>query len=227
MKNSVLYFFLFGFVTLLTACHKNNYVTTIPAPRFTYVKTEPKPVETKENEVRKEHLSDTPEISDTDLKVPVLTASSNNSASYENRVELPTTAASKAATAQLVKELSVSNGSAAKKQTLKERMLKKVLIKRIEKMQSGTKPKAGSTNMVSLISGIAGILAIVLLLTSVAGLSLLLAAAAIIMGFVGKAQIRRTGERGVGWAITGIVSGILIFFLLLLAVVFIATLFGL
>lgn len=226
MKKHLL-FSLCGFITLCTACHKNNYVTTIPAPHFTYIKAEPKPFETEEETIRKEHLSDTPVISSSDKEVLVLAANGNNSAAYENRVELPTTAASKAANAQLAKSLSVSNEASAKKQTLKERMMKKVLTKRIEKMQSGTKPKAGSTNMVSLISGIAGILAIVLLLTSVAGLSLLLAAAAIIMGFVGKAQIRRNGERGVGWAITGIVSGILIFFLLLLAVVFIASVFSL
>lgn len=219
-----LFLLLCGFTALCTSCHKNNYVTTIPAPHFTYVKTEPK---LGENNVAQEEPPHTADALKNEREGLALASTGADFTDYGNRVELPATAASKAADAKLVKELSISNEATVKKQTLKQRVLGKVLAKRIGKMQNGTQPKAGSTNLVALLSGIAGLLSIVLLLTSLGALSILLAAAAIIMGFVGKAQIRRTGERGVGWAITGIVSGILIFFLLLLAIVFIATLFGL
>ncbi len=115
---------------------------------------------------------------------------------------------------------------ATKKASFKERMMTKYISRQIKKSESNTaNPKAGDTNKVALIGGIAGIVSVVtLFLSSLAGIGALFAIAAIIMGFVGKSQIQDGKGTGKGWAITGIVGGILYFFLLLLAVVFIASL---
>ncbi len=114
----------------------------------------------------------------------------------------------------------------APKASFKERMMTKYLNRQIKKSESNTaNPKAGDTNKVALIGGIAGIVSVVtIFLSSLAGIGALFAIAAIIMGFVGKSQIQDGKGTGKGWAITGIVGGILYFFLLLLAVVFIASL---
>ncbi len=227
MKKPFLYLIFCGFAALLMACHKNNYTTTIPAPRFEYVKTDTKIAEKNEVGAQKEQPAYTSELSVRDKKELVLAADVKNGDSYEDRIDLSASVASKAVTVKLAKAPAVSKETSPQKLTFKERTLGKVLTKRIEKMQNRTKPKAGTTNAVALISGIAGLLGLVLLFTSAGAVSFLLGAAAIIMGFVGKAQIRRNDDRGIGWAITGIVSGILIFFILLLAVLFIASLLGL
>ncbi|WP_428667722.1 DUF4190 domain-containing protein [Runella sp.] len=227
MKKLFLYLAFLGVSTSFMACHKNNYVTAIPAPHFQYIKTDAKIAQKNREAIQKEQHSDTTEIGSTNTETLVLAANVKNLTSYHTKPYLLKTIASKAATDKLIKARSVSKEASAKKLTLKERVFGKMLTKRIEKMQNGTAPKANKTNTVALLSGIAGLAGLVLLLTSAGAISILLGAVAIIMGFVGKAQIRRTGEAGVGWAITGIVSGIIIFFILLLAVLFIASLLGL
>jgi hypothetical protein len=227
MKKHFLYLALPGVAVLFTACHKNNYVTNIPAPSFTYVHAEAKNAPEREQLTLNEQLPIPSEQNRSENVPLVLAANDPLFPVAENSINLTTTAASKAAKVKLMKELSTAQAASGKKFVLKQRLLQKMLVKHIEKKQNSAKPKARKTNTVSLLSGIAGIVGLVLLFTSAGAIALVLAAAAIIMGFVGKAQIRRNDEAGVGWAITGIVSGILIFFLLLLAVLFIASLLGL
>lgn len=227
MKKLFLYLSFLGVSTLFMACHKNNYVTTIPAPHFQYIKTDAKIAQKNQEAVQEEKQPATTEINTDNTEPLILAANAENVTSYTAKPYSPKTIASKAATEKLIKALPVSKETSARKLTLKQRMLGKMLTKRIEKMQSSTAPKANGTNTVSLLAGIAGLVGLVLLLTSAGAISILLGAVAIVMGFVGKAQIKRTGEGGVGWAITGIVSGIIIFFILLLAVLFIASLLGL
>jgi hypothetical protein len=155
-------------------------------------------------------------------ELPVLYATSENliDISAENSADLKisNTDVNKQSTKSL------SNVISPKKKSFKEKVIGKVVARRIQKMESRTIPKAGKTNTLALISGIAGILGILLAFTAAGGISILLALGAIIMGFVGKRQIKRDGDRGMGWAITGIVSGFLIFFLILLAVALIGAL---
>ena len=47
-----------------------------------------------------------------------------------------------------------------------------------------------------------------------------------IMGFVGKGQIKRNGDRGMGWALVGIIGGLLILILFLVVVVWAASILG-
>ncbi|MFN8348753.1 MAG: DUF4190 domain-containing protein [Spirosomataceae bacterium] len=226
MRNQLRRLAFLGFMTLFMACHKNNYVTNIPAPHFNYVKPDPKTAPQENDPPKQTLLTDASAINHSDSEPLVLATVSTAPPSFAANHFL-NNSVSKVAAVKSVKELSASTETAVKKPTLQERMFRKMLTKQIEKKQSGTRPKAGKTNTVSLLSGIAGIVGLVLLFTGTGAISLVLGAAAIIMGFVGKAQIRRNDERGVGWAITGIVSGILIYFLLLLAVLFIASLLGL
>lgn len=217
MKKLSLLFISIGFCGLFSACQKNNYVQNIPAPNFNYFKSD-KTVEKRElaKEVEKPEENIVNEL-------PLLYATSENliDISAENTADLKesNTDVTKQATER------VSNVATPKKQSFKEKVIGKVVARRIQKMSNGTTPQAGKTNTLALISGIAGLLGLVLLfIPSVSVISILLGLGAIITGFVGKSQLRRNGERGNGWAITGIVSGILIFFILLLAVIFIASL---
>jgi hypothetical protein len=116
--------------------------------------------------------------------------------------------------------------TATKKASFKERMMTKYISRQIKKSESNTNPKAEKTNTIALIAGIAGIVSVVSIFVGLGIVGLLAALAAIIMGFIGKGQINDGRGSGKGWAITGIVGGILYFFLLLLAVVFVASLLG-
>jgi hypothetical protein len=209
-----------GLCSLFSACQKNNYVQNIPAPHFTYFesdKTVGKTELVKEVEEPKEEIT---------AQLPVLYTSSENviDISTENMADV------KIATTDVTKQTtkSVSKVATTKKPSFKEKMIGKVVSKRIQKMSNGATVQEGKTNTMALISGVAGLLGLGLLFVpSLGAVAILLGLGAIITGFIGKSQIKRSGEKGNGWAITGIVSGILIFFILLLAVVFVASLLAL
>ncbi|MFN4147592.1 MAG: DUF4190 domain-containing protein [Runella sp.] len=210
MKNVLSFALAIGFVGLFSACQKNNYVQTIPAPKFEYVKSEKKTIT--------QPLAVVEEVTE----APVLEADAETSLPAE--VIVSTAPVAEAASTKMMKEVATTTSSTPQKMTFKQRMVSKVVAKRLEKM---TKPKAGQTNKIALIAGIAGIASLIFLfIPSVGVVSLLLALAAIIMGFVGRAQIKRDGGTGNGWAITGIVAGFLVFFLVLLGVLLVASLLG-
>lgn len=88
-------------------------------------------------------------------------------------------------------------------------------------------PADASTNTISLIAGIMGILSIVFLLTaSAAGilgiLALLTGIAALILGIVGLGEVNKKNEGGKGWALIGIIGGSLTLLVFLIGVLFIA-----
>lgn len=79
---------------------------------------------------------------------------------------------------------------------------------------------AGKTNTVALVSFILGILALV----TVSGpLTLLFGLGALITGIFGLSEINKKGEKGKGFALTGLIIGGLIMLLVLLLVVLLAS----
>jgi hypothetical protein len=208
MKKIIL---LFTCAIAFVACQKQQYASSIPAPKFEYYNNDrpqkaKKETESKvvQQEVTPIQIASTAEIENLAAEVPAETATQ----------------------AVAVSMYSNSNSETAtvspKKTTLKERMISKIIAQKVKKanQQTGGKAVAEKTNIIALVSGIAALLGIALLLTSSGAFTLLLALGGIIGGFIGRSQIKKTGEKGKGWALTGIFGGfaIVLFYLLIVVV---------
>lgn len=200
MKNV---FSLFALVVIFSACQRTQYAT-IPAPKFEHFESS-KPVQT---------------VPKMDVPEPVVEASV--AAPVEASAEVVNSSSGTSENNSVA--ASSSSSSAPQKLTFKQRVVTKMLTRKMVKIQKAQKANAaGKTNTLSIISAGAGVAGLVLFFIY-PFVGILLALAAVILGFVGKSQIKRNDERGMGWAITGIVTGFLTFFILLLAVAFIAAL---
>ena len=192
MKKIIL---LFTCAIAFVACQKQQYASSIPAPKFEYYNNDrpqkaKKETESKvvQQEVTPIQIASTAEIENLAAEVPAETATQ----------------------AVAVSMYSNSNSETAtvspKKTTLKERMISKIIAQKVKKANQQTGGKA--------------LLGIALLLTSSGAFTLLLALGGIIGGFIGRSQIKKTGEKGKGWALTGIFGGfaIVLFYLLIIVV---------
>ena len=200
MKNL---FFCLTVALTFSACQRSQYAN-IPAPKFEHF--EQKNAATALNAERAE---------------PQPTASES----------LPATAAETQAISN-TEVLVVSNNSititnpkanATKKPTFKQRLVAKVVARKMQKMQKSA--EKSQMNTLALLSGISGILG-VLLLVVFPLIGLALALFAIIGGFVSRSQVKKSGERGIGWSIAGIALGFLVFFFVLLGILLLLGLIG-
>ena len=191
---------------MLASCQKQNYVSSIPAPKFEYHASAPKPI-----------------------ALPSLEASTTNTPT--DAVVLPTvTGSGSALSTETVESLSTTSNAITKKATkssLKQRIVGRVVERKMRKMssQQNTSPQARKTDGVSVASFIAAVLGIVGLFAT-GWLFLLGMIAAIVLGFVGLSRVKHSNGQlgGRGWAISGLVLGFLELLLLILGVLFVAAL---
>lgn len=194
MKNSL----TFALVILVSgACQRTQYATQVPAPKFEYFE---------------EKAAATP----APISQPIAPA-----AEVLPVVKLPKEAHNNPETVATAASL-VSNEvkNTPQKLTFKQLILAKAVSRKVEKLQQ--KEKDGKTNALSVIAAVAGLAGLILLSafgSIVAGL--LLSLFALIGGFVGKAKIKNSNQRGRGWAIAAIVFGLTPFFFLLMLLLFI------
>ncbi|TAF96838.1 MAG: DUF4190 domain-containing protein [Cytophagia bacterium] len=190
-------------LSVFASCQRTQYAS-IPAPKF-------------------EHFESTPVAPKAATAVAVETPITVEAAAptVEAMAEATATTSSVAETKAAATS---TETKVAPKLTFKQRVLAKVVSRKLQKMQrNAPNAEGGKTNTLALVSAIAGVLGLVLFFV-LPGVGILLSLGAIILGFVGKSQIKKNDERGMGLAITGIVTGFLTFFILLLAVAFIASL---
>jgi hypothetical protein len=196
--------FYFAATLLLASCQKQNYISSIPAPKFEYQTTTSKPAVLPNVEAR------TADESPSELPI-----------SHTINGHLST---------EIVESLPPSPTSVAKKETkmpLKQRIIVQVVERKIRRASSlqSTSPKIRKTDGVSVASFIAAVLGIVGLVAT-GWLFLLGMIGAVVMGFIGLSRIKHSNGQlgGRGWAISGLVLGFLELLLLILGVLFIAAL---
>ena len=200
----LLYYFVA--TLMLASCQKQNYVSSIPAPKFEYHASASEPI-----------------------ALPSLEASNTNTLTDE---ALTPTIPSSALITETVENLSITPTTITKKATkvnLKQRIVGRIVERKMRKMspQQNTSPKARKTDGVSVASFIAAVLGIVGLFAT-GWLFLLGMIAAIVLGFVGLSRVKHSNGQlgGRGWAISGLVLGFLELLLLILGVLFVAALIG-
>lgn len=201
---------------LFTACQKQNYVSSIPAPKFNYYASESvsKPSAAPVFEASTATVPPSEIIASSAPASPI--AESSSVSSMETQVNEATS------------NTTLSNNHRTKT-TLKQRVINRFVERKITKMsiQQNSAPKAKRTDGVSVTSFIAAVLGIVGLFTT-GWLFLIGMVAAIVLGFVGLSRIRHSsGELGGrGWALTGLILGFVELLLLIISVVFVATIIG-
>lgn len=208
MKKVILFFVC---LIVSVSCQKRQFSASIPAPKFEHY-YEDYPIEVKEKrsleiDLEKKENVDFLSMSTVENVTQETKKENKTYPVYEPESEIKS---------------SYLKATSLKKVTLKERIVNKIIAQKIKKTnkQKGNNVAEEKTNIVALISGIAALLGILLLLTASGSFTLLLALAGIIGGFIGRAQIKKTGEKGKGWALTGIFGGfaILLFYLLIVVV---------
>lgn len=216
MKNLSLALATVVAITTISSCQRANQVRTIDTSTdntvATFVALETaQPTEQKQNDL------------------PVLYASAENQSVPFTVSTNKHTAATKEANAKMKANTKSVRNSVAVKSPLSNKLVQKIITKRVQKLQQkSVSPKADKTNTIALISAIAAVVGLGLLFIpgGAAALSIVLGLAAMIMGFVGKGQIKRNGDRGMGWALVGIIGGLLILILFLVVVVWAASILG-
>lgn len=202
---------------LFTACQKQNYATSIPAPTFNHYTSGSvsKPI-TESNVEANATTALSPEIIAPSTPAFTSPISESISGSTNETKASVVTSTSKATTS-------------SPKTPLKQRMINRFVERKITKMsiQQNSAPKAKRTDGVSVISFIAAVLGIVGLFTT-GWLFLIGMVGAIVLGFVGLSRIRHSGGElgGRGWALAGLILGFVELLLLILSVVFIASIIG-
>lgn len=208
MKKVILFFVC---LIVSVSCQKRQFSASIPAPKFEHYH-EDYPIEVKEKrsleiDLEKKENVDFLSMSTVENVTQETKKENKTYPVYEPESEIKS---------------SYLKATSLKKVTLKERIVNKIIAQKIKKTnkKKGNNVAEEKTNIVALISGIAALLGILLLLTASGSFTLLLALAGIIGGFIGRAQIKKTGEKGKGWALTGIFGGfaILLFYLLIVVV---------
>lgn len=208
MKKVILFFVC---LIVSVSCQKRQFSASIPAPKFEHY-YEDYPIEVKEKrsleiDLEKKENVDFLSMSTVENVTQETKKENKTYPVYEPESEIKS---------------SYLKATSLKKVTLKERIVNKIIAQKIKKTnkKKGNNVAEEKTNIVALISGIAALLGILLLLTASGSFTLLLALAGIIGGFIGRAQIKKTGEKGKGWALTGIFGGfaILLFYLLIVVV---------
>ena len=208
MKKVILFFVC---LIVSVSCQKRQFSASIPAPKFEHY-YEDYPIEVKEKrrleiDLEKKENVDFLSMSTVENVTQETKKENKTYPVYEPESEIKS---------------SYLKATSLKKVTLKEWIVNKIIAQKIKKTnkQKGNNVAEEKTNIVALISGIAALLGILLLLTASGSFTLLLALAGIIGGFIGRAQIKKTGEKGKGWALTGIFGGfaILLFYLLIVVV---------
>lgn len=197
---------------LFTACQKQNYVSSIPAPTFNHYTS---------GSVSKPITESNFEANATTALSPEIIASST-----------PTFPISESNSGSISEAMAASNTKATShntKTTLKQRVIKRFVERKISKMssQQNSSPKAKRSDGIAVTSFLAAILGIVGLFTT-GWLFLIGMVAAIVLGFVGLSRIRHsTGELGGrGWALAGLILGFAELLLLILGVLFLAAVLG-
>lgn len=202
---------------LFTACQKQNYVASIPAPKFNYYASGPvsKPI-TEPNFDASATTALSPDI--LAFTTPVFAFPVTENGSVLSEEPSITTVTS-----------NTNSTNYNTKTTLKKRVIKRFVERKITKMsvQQNSSPKSRRTDGIAVTSFIAAILGIVGLATT-GWLFLIGMVAAIVLGFIGLSRIRRSnGELGGrGWAIGGLILGFIELLLLILGVLFVAALLG-
>lgn len=204
------------FSLLLGACTQKNYVSNIPRQKFDYQQATPKA--TKVEVARTEAIAAANVAVDQPLMVSEFVPTTTNA------TPVATTEVAMASTKAV-------DAKSLRKSSFKQKVMQKIITAKINKANATAQsPKvAEGTNKLALIAGIAGIVSLVTLFigSSALGLIGLLAAlGAVVLGFVGKSQIKAGNGGGMGWALTGIIGGLLYFVLLLLAISLLAAAFG-
>jgi Domain of unknown function (DUF4190) len=197
---------------VLGSCTRNNYVSNIPKQKFDYQESTPKTQIVTDAEIS---------FTETKQTVSEVIIEKERANVVAEKVSPEVSLAS-------------SNSKNIKKLTFKQRLVKKIVeskIKKVDAMKASPKSLEDGTNGLALTSGILGIFAIIgLLLSTIPALaifgtlSILAAIAAIVFGFISKSQIKAGKGSGLGWAITGIVLGIVHIFFIILAVTLIVSL---
>jgi hypothetical protein len=85
---------------------------------------------------------------------------------------------------------------------------------------------AGGTNVLAIVSLVAGILGLMLLCAFLGPISFVLGVAAAVLGFVARNQIKQRGQGGSGLAMAGLVIGVVAAFLGLAELAGLAALVG-
>ncbi|TAE38783.1 MAG: DUF4190 domain-containing protein [Runella slithyformis] len=199
MKNI---FLSLALLSVFASCQRTQYAS-IPAPKFEHFESAPV----------------APKAATVAVETPITVEAAAPTVEAMDEATATTSSVAETKAAATSTETKV-----APKLTFKQRVLAKVVSRKLQKMQrNAPNAEGGKTNTLALVSAIAGVLGLVLFFV-LPGVGILLSLGAIILGFVGKSQIKKNDERGMGLAITGIVTGFLTFFILLLAVAFIASL---
>jgi hypothetical protein len=202
---------------IFTACQKQNYVSSIPAPAFHHYTSGPvsKPIAAPNFETSAA-TAPSPEIIASSTPAFTFPISESTSGSI---VETKVNAVSS----------NTNSANPNTKTTQKQRVVKRFVERKITKMsaQQNSNPKARRSDGIAVTSFIAAILGIVGLFTT-GWLFLIGMVAAIVLGFIGLGRIRRSnGELGGrGWAIGGLVLGFIELLLLILGVLFVAAFIG-
>jgi hypothetical protein len=200
---------------LFTACQKQNYVSSIPAPKFNYYAAElsSKPSTAPVFEASAAAFPSSEIITSSAPVFPV--SESHSVSSIETKANEATA--------------NTNLSSHRTKTTLKQRVVNRFIERKINKMnvQQNSAPKAKRADGVSVASFLAAILGIVGLFTT-GWLFLIGMVAAIVLGFVGLSRIRHSGGElgGRGWALAGLILGFVELLLLILSVVFVAAIIG-
>lgn len=182
------------------SCQRRNHIQHIPPPNYKYFDDQSKTLLSS-----KQEISITEKQNETPLQTDpgILTATADN--------DLTIFSTSQKEVYPVIKKNSTTS-VVAKKPSFKERALKKIVARKVQKATAGKRAQSDSLNTMALLAGIFGILSIVLFwLTFVLGI--VFAIASIILGFIGKKQVSEGNGTGRGWAITGIVLGAVTIFL--------------
>ena len=202
---------------LFTACQKQNYVSSIPAPTFNHYTSGSvsKPIIESNFEANATTALSAEIIAPSTPAFAFSISESISGSTNETKINVVTS------TSKVT--------SHSTKTPLKQRMIKRCVERKISKMsvQQNSNPTAKRSDGIAVTSFLAAILGIVGLFTT-GWLFLIGMVAAIVLGFVGLSRIRHSnGELGGrGWALGGLILGFIELLLLILGVLFVAALLG-